>query len=96
MCFGLDKTGTITEGNMKVETVYPLRREDDIPWFDGMLWGLSCIIPMITMLHFKAIKGYYQECKRYAPVTKNSVFLSKKKWSANDIGAIWYTRFGST
>ena len=33
----LDKTGTITEGNMKVETVYPLRREDDIPWFDDVM-----------------------------------------------------------
>ena len=33
---------------------------------------------------FQAIKGYYQECKRYAPVQKNPIFISKKN-GGNDI-----------
>ena len=76
----LDKTGTITEGNMKVETVYPLRREDDIAWFDDVM-GSFLHYTDDNNATFQAIKGYYQECKRYAPVQKIP-FSSQRKWSA--------------
>ncbi|MFR5069758.1 MAG: hypothetical protein ACLTE2_08155 [Eubacteriales bacterium] len=65
---------------MKVETVYPLRREDDIAWFDDVM-GSFLHYTDDNNATFQAIKGYYQECKRYAPVQKIP-FSSQRKWSA--------------
>ncbi len=76
----LDKTGTITEGNMKVETVYPLRREDDIAWFDDVMGSLY-ITPMIIMQHFKRLKDIIKNVNAMHPY-KKIPFSSQRKWSA--------------
>lgn len=75
----LDKTGTITEGNMKVETVYDLTTKD-IPWYADAI-GSFLHYTDDNNATFKAIADYYSESNRYKPVQKIP-FSSQRKWSA--------------
>ena len=61
---------------MKVETVYPLRREDDIAWFDDVM-GSFYITPMIIMQHFKRLKDIIKNVNAMHPYKKSHFHLKE-------------------
>ncbi len=75
----LDKTGTITQGNMKVETVYNLISQD-VPWYEDAI-GSFLHYTDDNNATFKAVQNYYSESARYTP-THMIPFSSQRKWSA--------------
>lgn len=74
----LDKTGTITEGKMKIEQVYTLS-EQDIAFED--LMGSFLQYTDDNNATFQAMEQYFEKNLTYTPVVKIP-FSSQRKWSA--------------
>ena len=73
----LDKTGTITEGKMKVESVYPLMQDIDYETVMGSFLTYSDD----NNATFQALKEYFKQNDTYKPIDKVP-FSSQRKWSA--------------
>ncbi|MTD38846.1 HAD-IC family P-type ATPase [Erwinia sp. CPCC 100877] len=85
----LDKTGTITEGKMKVQKVTVLHPEyqENFPQIIGSYLAESTD-NNITM---QAIREYFEVSNRYGAV-KNLAFSSERKWGAiefNEVGTVY-------
>jgi cation-transporting ATPase E len=85
----LDKTGTITEGKMKVQKVTVLHPEyqENFPQIIGSYLAESTD-NNITM---QAIRDYFEVSNRYGAV-KNLAFSSERKWGAiefNEVGTVY-------
>lgn len=73
----LDKTGTITDGNLKVHTVLPMTA---LPKGDAdLLVGSYLAACEDNNATFRALKDYFQDTPVYQPVQKIP-FSSKRKW----------------
>ena len=72
----LDKTGTITEGKMKVESVYPLMQDIDYETVMGSFLTYSDD----NNATFQALKEYFKQNDTYKPIDKVP-FSSQRKWS---------------
>lgn len=75
----LDKTGTITEGNMLVESVVPLGAEPPVPFSE--LMGSFLRNSDDNNATFQALAGYFTGNGDFMPV-KKVPFSSQRKWSA--------------
>ena len=75
----LDKTGTITEGRMKVERVVPLSEEQIVP-FEPLI-GSFLQHTDDNNATFQALSAAFPVSDHYFPVSKVA-FSSQRKWSA--------------
>ena len=73
----LDKTGTITEGRMKVEGIYPLMEDVDYETVIGSFLNHTDD----NNATFQALNEYFEKNNKYEPLDKVP-FSSQRKWSA--------------
>lgn len=75
----LDKTGTLTEGNMKVESVCELCKDPELPFAE--LMGCFLANSVDNNATFLALKAHFQTNNKYKMI-KKIAFSSERKWSA--------------
>lgn len=75
----LDKTGTLTQGNMQVEKVYPSELWCSIPFEEWM--GSFLQHSDDNNATFQALKAYFKTNTTFSPIRKIP-FSSERKWSA--------------
>lgn len=79
----LDKTGTITEGKMKVKDVVFMEPAPSVPF--GLLMGSFLHFTDDNNATFQALHAHFKENSRYRPVHQIP-FSSQRKWSAMTFG----------
>lgn len=77
----LDKTGTLTEGNMNVENVYPLSEGVDVPETLEHFMGAYLNYSDDNNATFQALSKYFKKIETYR-VISNVPFSSDRKWSS--------------
>ncbi len=79
----LDKTGTLTEGNMQVESVHALCQEPPVHVEDML--GSFLQHSDDNNATFQALSDYFSKSSAYAP-TEKIPFSSQRKWSSMTFG----------
>lgn len=81
----LDKTGTITQGRMRVEKVLATQRGKKLAFND--LMGAFLHISKDNNATYQALKAYFPDCRRFNAV-HSIPFSSERKWSAVEFANI--------
>lgn len=79
----LDKTGTLTEGNMQVEAVHPLCQTPPVPV--KKMIGSFLQHTDDNNATFQALDRYFPKSNTYSPTDKIA-FSSQRKWSGMTFG----------
>lgn len=76
----LDKTGTLTEGNMRVERMVPLAEEPPVPLAEWM--GAFLAHSDDNNATFQSMRNYFSDTGSTLEPTAKIPFSSQRKWSA--------------